>query len=358
VQQIPQTGMVVINDIATLHDIHPPNKQDVGYRLALLALKNDYGKKDLVASSPEFDSLEVLRDQLNVTLKNTGGGLRTRDGEAPTRFEIIGAGSNGLQPATAKIDGDAVILSAENVKTPVAFRFAWHMLAEPNLTGGTGLPVGACRAGELPDFLSQRPVAKEYTLVYDLDLSKLQHDVTCDVDNSSQVKTYDRIGYLLETSASDGSEQQIFVSMKAFTDDVQKIGIPTSVSNASFQQSVESMDVFSNVKGNTTGTNIATGNIEFWPDNYGMPNSGGVKGASDGVYDFGDQKFPPMDGYGSMQVHDFAATETLFAINHWVVGGAADIGIGNSTGQTRDWTFTANCGNYSSKRVRVFVRSK
>ena len=44
VQQIPNTGMVVINDIATLNDIHPPNKQDVGLRLALLALKNDYGK--------------------------------------------------------------------------------------------------------------------------------------------------------------------------------------------------------------------------------------------------------------------------------------------------------------------------
>jgi len=159
--------MVVINDIATLHDIHPPNKQDVGYRLALLALKNDYGKQDLVANSPEFDSLEVLGDRLKLKFKNIGGGLKTRDGEAPTRFEIIGAGSNGFQPATASIDGDAVILSAENVKTPVAFRFAWHMLAEPNLTGASGLPVGACRAGELPDFLSQLPVAKEYTLVYD-----------------------------------------------------------------------------------------------------------------------------------------------------------------------------------------------
>lgn len=358
VQQIPHTGMVVINDIATLRDIHPPNKQDVGYRLALLALKNDYGQEDLVASSPEFESLEVLSERLKVKFRNTGGGLKTRDDKTPTHFEIIGAGSNGFQPATAKIEGDTVVLSAENVKSPVAFRFAWHMLAEPNLTGATGLPVGACRAGELPDFLSQVPTAKEYTLVYDLDLSKLQHDIKYDADNSGQIKSFDRIGYLLETSASDGSEQQIFVSMNAFTDDVKKIGIPTLASNASFQQSVASMDVFSSVKGITTGTNIATGNIEFWPDNYGMPNSAGVKGASDVIYDFGDQKFPPVDGYGSMQIHNFAAGQTLFAMNNWVTGNGADIGIGNSTGQTRDWTFTSNAGNYSSKRLRVFVRSK
>lgn len=151
-QSIPQTGMVVINDIATLNDIHPPNKQDVGLRLALLALKNDYGQDDLVAHSPQFDSLEVTSDRLKVRFKNTGGGLKTRDGEPPSHFEVIGGGSNGFQPATAEIDGDSVILSSEAVPNPVAFRFAWHMLAEPNLTGSTGLPVGACRAGEVPVF--------------------------------------------------------------------------------------------------------------------------------------------------------------------------------------------------------------
>jgi sialate O-acetylesterase len=59
-----------------------------------------------------------------------------------------------------------------------------------------------------------------------------------------------------------------------------------------------------------------------------------------------------------MQIHNFAAGQTLFAINHWVAGNAADVGIGNSTGQTRDWTFTSSGGNYASKRLRVFVRSK
>ena len=54
VEQLPNTGMVVINDIATLNDIHPPNKQDVGNRLAMLALKNNYGRPDLVARQPRI----------------------------------------------------------------------------------------------------------------------------------------------------------------------------------------------------------------------------------------------------------------------------------------------------------------
>ncbi len=81
-QQIPSAAMIVINDIATLQDIHPPNKQDVGQRLALLALKYQHGRNELVARSPEFKSLEVQDGSLRVQLQNTGGGLKTRDGQA------------------------------------------------------------------------------------------------------------------------------------------------------------------------------------------------------------------------------------------------------------------------------------
>ena len=69
---LPEHGMVVINDIATLNDIHPPNKQDVGKRLALLALKHDYGHEVTVAHSPTLESLELLRDRLKVTFTKPG----------------------------------------------------------------------------------------------------------------------------------------------------------------------------------------------------------------------------------------------------------------------------------------------
>jgi len=45
--KLAKTGMAVTLDIATVNNIHPPFKTEVGERLALLALNNDYGKKVL-----------------------------------------------------------------------------------------------------------------------------------------------------------------------------------------------------------------------------------------------------------------------------------------------------------------------
>lgn len=359
VQEMPNTGMVVINDIATLNDIHPPNKQDVGHRLALLALKNDYGQSDLVANSPEMESMEALGDRLKITFKNSGGSLKTRDGQAPSHFELIGPGSRGFQPADAQIEGNAIVLTSAAVPTPTGFRFAWHKLAEPNLVGATGLPVGAFRGGEEPDFQSLLSIDNEYQLVYELDLNKLQSTIVYDVDRSDEVKPFDRVGYLLELRSDRAGDQQVFVAMDAFTDDAKQIGVPTTTSKARFQQNVKNMDVFSNVDGVKTATSIETGNIEFWPNNYGPGNGHSVAGASISLFDFGDEPGPPTDGYGSMQVHNFGAKQTIFAINHWSAGAAADIGIGNSaSSQSRDWTFSQNAKSYAQKRLKIFVRQK
>ncbi len=358
VQQIPNTGMVVINDIATLNDIHPPNKQDVGARLALWALKHDYGRSDVVASSPQMESLQVLDDRLRIHFGDTAGGLKTRDGKPPSHFEVIGPGSRGYRPAKAKIDGEALILTSDEVPHPVAFRFAWHKAAQPNLTGGTGLPVGAFRGGKEPDFSSLLSIEDDYDLVYQLDLDRLKPQIRYDVDHSDQIGSFDRIGYLLELRSSQHGDQKVFVSMNAFTDDVKKIGIPTTASNASFRQPVDGMEVFTNVETVAAGRSLSTGNIEFWPNNYGPHNGGGVRGASNGIFDFGDEPGEPRDGYGSMQVHNFGAGQTIFAINHWRAEAKADIGIGNSPGGNRDWTFSSNADKYEMKVLRVYVRPK
>ena len=78
--------------------------------------------------------------------------------------------------------------------------------------------------------------------------------------------------------------------------------------------------------------------------------------ASASVYDFGDQPVEPADGYGSMQVHNAAAQQTLFAINHWRNGERSDLGIGNRGEQNPDWTFAGNAQSYLKKRLRVLVR--
>ncbi len=355
---IPGTGMAVIHDIGDLRDIHPRNKQGVGLRLALIAMAKTYGQEDVVFSGPTYKSLATEGDTLRVGFDNVGSGLVARDGKPLSWFEIIGEDTD-FTPATGTIDGNSVVLSAPGVKHPVAVRFAWHKLAEPNLANQEGLPAVPFRAGEVPkrDWLALKvKEAKEYKLVYDLDLTNLANDIKYDVDNASQIEgTFDRIAYFLELKKPGEPITYVYTAMDAFTQDVSKIGIPTVASGAHFQQNVDNLTVISNVPGIATGTRMQGGNLEFWPNNYGPVNTGNVPNASTSVWDFGDEVDPLVDGHGSMQVHNHEAKQTVFAINHWRAGREANIGIGNSPGNTRDWTFVTNAASYEVKRLRVLV---
>lgn len=357
---IPNTGMVVTYDIGNYNDIHPRNKQEVGRRLALLALKGTYGKTDTVADGPTFKSLTPEGDKLRVTFDNVGAGLVSRDGKPLSWFEVIGEDTD-FEQADAVIDGASVLLSSPKVPKPLAMRFGWAKNAEPNLSNKDGLPARAFRAGDVPkrDYLTKVAEAKGFTLLYDLDLAKLAHDIKYDVDASRTLKgEFDRVGYFVELSKPGVGVQYVWVSLDAFTKELSKLGIPTLASQAKFQQKVANANIVSNVPGIVNGTGLATCNLEFWPHNYAPANEAGIPGASDGVWDFGDQIQDPEDGYGSMQIHNFGAKQTLFAINHWVAGGNADLGFGNWDGKNPDWTFATNAGTYTTKRLRVLVHMK
>jgi len=358
-REIPNCGMAVINDIGNVGDIHPKNKQEVGRRLALIALAGTYGQKDLAYSGPTFKNLAAEGDKLRVYFENADGGLVSRDGKPLTGFEIIDAEDGGYVTATAQIDGSSVVLSAPGVEHPAAVRFAWSQTATPNLMNTNGLPAGAFRAGDMParDYLKTRvPEAGSYQLVYDLDLNKTGREIQWQVDNRSKIHgAFDRIAFCVELEDGSAKYQAVYVSMDAFTDSLDKIGLPTFESGAHFQQNVTNMTVVSNVKGLETGTQLPGGNIEFWPNNYAPNNSANVPNASSDAFDFGDQPTEPADGYGCMQVHNHDARQTVFAINHWREGNHADIGIGNAATGNPDWTFAGNAGQYKIKRLRVLV---
>lgn len=359
---IPNTGMAVVNDIGDLHNIHPKDKLDVGHRLALMALARTYGQTNLVDSGPTFDSLSIDGNALRVKFNHVGSGLASRNGQPLDDFEIIDADHGGFVKADARIDGDSVVLTAPGVDHPVAMRFAWSGLDEPNLMNAEGLPAGAFRAGEIPHrnwLMMNVPEAKDYQVVYQLDLTKLGHDIHYDVDNHDQIqKPFDRIAYFVELQDEKGNSQDLFVSMDAFTNDPSKIGVPYFGSGEFYQQNVRHMDVFSSDESIMTGTGLRGGNIEFWPNNYAQNNSAHVPNASSDTFDFGDQPTDPSDGYGSMQVHNHDARQTLFAINHWSAGSDADVGIGNQSHDNPDWTFAKNASNYPVMKLVVLVRMK
>ena len=142
--KIPHTGMAIINDIGNIKDIHPKNKQDVGHRLALLALANDYGKDVGAISGPLYHDHQVNGGKVRVRFAHAADGLKSRDDKELSHFEIAGADVKFV-PAKAVADGASVIVSSPEVADPVHVRFAWDQIAEPNLMNSAGLPASAFR---------------------------------------------------------------------------------------------------------------------------------------------------------------------------------------------------------------------
>lgn len=142
--RLPATGMAVVTDIATLNDIHPPNKVDVGRRLALWARAKVYGEKGLVFSGPLYRSMSVEGDKARIAFDHVGGGLVANDGQPLVWFEVAGE-DRVFYRAEAAIDGDTVVVRSPRVAAPKAVRFGWHQLAVPNLANKEGLPASPFR---------------------------------------------------------------------------------------------------------------------------------------------------------------------------------------------------------------------
>jgi sialate O-acetylesterase len=363
-QDLPNTGMAVINDIGNLGDIHPRDKLEVGRRLSLLALAGTYGRQDLLCSGPVLREAKAEGERLRLSFDRVGEGLRTRDGQPPTWFELTGANGTYAK-ATATIEGqDQIVVTAAGISQPVAVRFAWDQTAQPNLVNSAGLPAGAFRAGDVEphnELEATIPLAKGFQAVYRLEVPEAcnysDKPVQYALDNSAEVTVpLSRVAYCLELQKPNGPLQYVFVSMDAFSHEAGKLGVPTVASKAFFQQDVKRLAVASNVEGIPTGEDLGDGSIEFWPSNYGPRNARPVPGASNEAFDFGDgDSQAGVKGYGSLQVHMPARKLTLLAFNRWGPEGVCELGLGNSPEGNPDWTFRANAGQYSLRRLTVLV---
>lgn len=137
---VPKTGQAVIIDIGEAEDIHPRNKQDVGYRLALAAEKIAYGQ-EVVYSGPVFKSMQNAGDKLILSFDQLGSGLWIKDKYGyPKGFAIAGADQKFVW-AKAQVDGDKVVVYHPSIKEPVAVRYAWgDNPDDANLYNKEGLP--------------------------------------------------------------------------------------------------------------------------------------------------------------------------------------------------------------------------
>jgi sialate O-acetylesterase len=169
--ELPGVHLANLIDNAEDGDLHPRNKQEVGHRLALLAMANTYGDKSVACYGPMFDSMTIKDGKAVITFKHADDGLVARKPPATYRtdlkkpdsevkplvlpspgsevqgFAIYGATpladggtSNQWVWADAKIDGSTVVVCSDKVAKPVAVRYAWANNPVCNLYNKAGLP--------------------------------------------------------------------------------------------------------------------------------------------------------------------------------------------------------------------------
>ena len=129
---------VPLMDIGDQSDIHPRDKQSLGYRLAKLVEWKYFGGE--LGVGPVYDHMDIQGSKCIIHFKNVGKGLSTSDGEAPGAFAIAGADGKFVW-ADAKIVGDTVEVSSAQVPEPKTVRFAYAMYrGDANLINKDGFP--------------------------------------------------------------------------------------------------------------------------------------------------------------------------------------------------------------------------
>ncbi|WP_193213145.1 sialate O-acetylesterase [Luteolibacter marinus] len=141
--ELPATGMAVTIDIGDAKDVHPRNKQDVGARLARLALHGTY-RRDLVPCGPMIKMSEIEDGMILLHFDHVGGGLVAKDGPLQ-QFAIAGEDRKFVW-ADATIEGDTIVVSSPAVQRPAYVRYAWaDNPVGANLFNAEGLPAAPFR---------------------------------------------------------------------------------------------------------------------------------------------------------------------------------------------------------------------
>ncbi len=141
----PKNGLVVITDIGMADDVHPTNKQDVGKRLAALALAQEYGK-DVLYAGPTYRRLVEEGHSIRVQFTSVGSGLAVH-GKKLAGFAIAGEEGDFVW-ADAWVDGNEVVLSAVGIDHPRRVRYNWASNPIGNLFNQAGWPAGTFRSDE------------------------------------------------------------------------------------------------------------------------------------------------------------------------------------------------------------------
>ena len=154
-------AMAIINDVGCLTDIHPNDKRTVAKRLALHALKRDYGFDWIADNSPTLKGWKIDGNKFVLSFNDAKSWyLYNTDWSVANGFEVCG--TNGVWTAAAienlqgtedagrqhgncrgRITGPNLIISAKGVDKPVGLRYLYQKPWNGNLYNEFALPLGA-----------------------------------------------------------------------------------------------------------------------------------------------------------------------------------------------------------------------
>jgi sialate O-acetylesterase len=141
---VPNTGMAVTMDVGACNSIHPPEKKPVGDRLAYWALAKTYDIEGIAYSGPVYKSYDIDKGKVNITFEHAEIGLYTFDNEL-TGFTIAGE-NRDFYPAKVKINRNGTVtVWSDQVKEPVAVRYAFENCVKGTLHNVAGLPASSFR---------------------------------------------------------------------------------------------------------------------------------------------------------------------------------------------------------------------
>ncbi|MDG2392952.1 MAG: sialate O-acetylesterase [Thalassotalea sp.] len=144
-QALDHADIAVAIDIGAADNIHPQNKMELGRRLSLLALKNEYNK-NVVSSGPSYQSAEVVGSTIKLKFTEVGSGLTTNNGKPLTGFAIAGSDGNYVWAEAKVLPGvkdntQFIEVSSSKVSAPKSVKYGWaDNPSSINLYNKEGLP--------------------------------------------------------------------------------------------------------------------------------------------------------------------------------------------------------------------------
>ena len=136
-------GMACLMDAGLEYGIHPRKKQLAGMRLALLALNNTYGIKGITSETARYKGVEFKGDTAVVTFERADMWIYGKNGLKSDLVEVAGE-DRVFHPAKAWIERSKMYVKSDEVKKPVAVRYAFKDWVDGDLFCD-GLPISSFR---------------------------------------------------------------------------------------------------------------------------------------------------------------------------------------------------------------------